>query len=270
VAAYNIFPSRDEASGPQLFLLPAESFLIHVTPKSVLVYIYPLRLEGFGSVQAVNLLPSEDDTRETQLNDPEPICSIQVTPKSVLVCIYPPFNPTAKFLPSEDDATHVQSREEARCVQVSPELALTNIKLLLAIATTLRPSSDEAIPFHCREPALIAAVQIITGVAEILAEGSESPIEFIATTVKIYGVPFVNPFIVVVVDVVDTFPFMLDTLYPVIAKPPFDGTFHERTTEREATAPDKVGLAGTVPGIREILDDATESPTAFTAITEKV
>ena len=53
--------------------------VVHVTPESADVYIYPL----FTPAYSVTL--SEDIAREAQSRAPEPVRSVQVTPESVLV-----------------------------------------------------------------------------------------------------------------------------------------------------------------------------------------
>jgi hypothetical protein len=118
----------------------------------------------------------------------------------------------------------------------------------------------------------------------VIVDPSESPILFLAKTVKVYGIPYVNPviFIVVnvVVDVVVVIPFVLETVYPVITEPPFDGTFHERRTEKSLATPVTVGLTGTVglPGTVASVTGITgddvieleELPEAFMAETVNV
>ena len=101
----------------------------------------------------------------------------------------------------------------------------------------------------------------------MIVDPSESPILFLAKTVKVYGIPYVKPviFIVVnvVVDVVVVIPFVLETVYPVITEPPFDGTFHERETEVSLTIAETVGLSGTAIELEEL-------PEAFMAETVNV
>jgi len=59
---------------------------------------------------------------------------------------------------------------------------------------------------------------------------------------------------------------ILVSLYPVIAEPPFNGTFHERTTEVELAAPDKVGLVGTVNTISVYADNDGRTTPLFKRI----
>ena len=105
-------------------------------------------------------------------------------------------------------------------------------------------------------------------------EATDSPFAFFALTVKVYGVPFVNPEIVKGDEAPETvLPSFDVTVYSVIADPPlFAGAVNEITT---LSFPDAtaliVGAFGTVDGVadKDALD-RTEVPMPFVAVTLKV
>ncbi|HEY5152038.1 MAG TPA: hypothetical protein VIJ23_19940 [Mycobacterium sp.] len=90
------------------------------------------------------------------------------------------------------------------------------------------------------------------------AEAGPVPIAFVADTVNVYAVPFVNPDTVAdvaggapdtVVDACATPATYGVTEYDVIAEPPFDGADHDTTADPfPATADTPVGAPGTVTG----------------------
>ena len=83
-----------------------------------------------------------------------------------------------------------------------------------------------------REVGTLGAVGATVGVTEFEGlDDAEVPIAFIATTVKVYGVPFVRPVTIADVElpfvVVEKFPGDEVTTYEVIGEPPVDaGAVH--------------------------------------------
>ena len=112
------------------------------------------------------------------------------------------------------------------------------------------------------------------GVTAADEEAEELPMAFIATTVNVTAVPLVR---LSVADkrflTVTGLPTDGVTVYPVIAKPPFEaGAVHDTVAEalpREAETP--VGAPGTVAGVTDAeTEEAIEEPTEFLATTVKL
>ena len=106
-------------------------------------------------------------------------------------------------------------------------------------------------------------------------EATESPTEFLATTVNVTAVPPVNPVSVAVrtLPTVTAVPADGVTVYPVIAAPPFiSGAAHVTVAELiPATAETSVGASGTVFGVTEVdAEEDTEEPAEFIATTVNV
>jgi len=115
-----------------------------------------------------------------------------------------------------------------------------------------------------------------TGVTDADAEDAELfPIAFVAVTVKVYAVPFVNPetTIGLVAPVPVNPPGEEVTVYPVIADPPFEaGALNATETCAFPKVPTAaVGAPGTVAGVTDAdAEDAEPFPIAFVAVTVNV
>jgi hypothetical protein len=106
-------------------------------------------------------------------------------------------------------------------------------------------------------------------------EATELPFELVATTVKVYAVPFVNPVTLrgELAPVTEILPGLEVTVYPVITLPPVvPGAENETLADdTPAVAITPVGEPGTVAGVTDAeATEATELPTAFVATTVKV
>jgi hypothetical protein len=109
-------------------------------------------------------------------------------------------------------------------------------------------------------------------------EATELPTALVATTVKVYAVPFVKPvtFIGDIVPVPIKLPGLDVTVYPVTTLPPLlVGATNATLAEAfPAVATTAVGGPGTVFGTAGVTavdaTEATELPTAFVATTVKV
>ena len=126
----------------------------------------------------------------------------------------------------------------------------------------------------------VGAPGIVLGVSELDAvDEFEFPTELIATTVKVYAVPFVSP--VNTHEVLAVFT-QLDgaetdgedeTVYPVIAEPPVEaGAVQETVTCALPTVPvTPVGAPATVAGVTAVeADDELDVPIEFKATTVNV
>ena len=120
------------------------------------------------------------------------------------------------------------------------------------------------------DPGGAAAVTLLEAV-----ESTEFPAAFVARTLYVYAVPFVNPVtvqeVVVLVQVND--PGVEVAVYPVIALPPLDaGAVQLTRDEALATVPETlVGAPGTVRGVTDAeAVEALEVPLAFVAVTVNV
>jgi hypothetical protein len=106
-------------------------------------------------------------------------------------------------------------------------------------------------------------------------EAEPVPLTFVAVTVNVYEVPFVNPVTVhevVAVEHVNE-PGEDVTVYPVIAAPPVDTGAVQDTTDWVLAAPvalTAVGAPGTVEGTTAADTEATPVPDAFVAVTLNV
>jgi hypothetical protein len=124
--------------------------------------------------------------------------------------------------------------------------------------------------------AVVVTVGTVTGItATEGTEATDGPTTFVATTVKVYDVPFVNPvtFMGEVAPVAVKLPGLDVTVYIVIALPPsLAGATNATLAEVfPAVATTPVGAPGTVAGVTaDEAADATELPTAVVAITVKV
>jgi hypothetical protein len=112
------------------------------------------------------------------------------------------------------------------------------------------------------------------GVALAGADAGPVPIAFVAVTVNEYAVPLVRPVTVQLVPVPPHVapPGLAETVYPVIALPPFDGAVQASVTWLlPAVATRPVGAPGTVAGADGVAERSLErapSPTPLTALTE--
>jgi hypothetical protein len=126
-----------------------------------------------------------------------------------------------------------------------------------------------------------ATVRVILGLTVHVAAGTTAaeagevalaPAAFDATTVKVYGVPFVRPWMVhvVAVGVLHERPAGVDvTVYPVIASPPLLGALHDTSTLMSpATTVGALGVAGAVPGAMLTAVDAPLVPMTLVATSE--
>ena len=125
------------------------------------------------------------------------------------------------------------------------------------------------------EPTPLVAVPMVgaPGMTEGVAGGEAAeagpvPIGLVALTVKVYAVPLFNPLMVhdTVPVVVQVWPPLEVTEYPVMASPPFDaGAFQETTDwlfayDVPVTPVGAPGLVGTTTGLDGTEDDPTPSP----------
>jgi hypothetical protein len=101
-----------------------------------------------------------------------------------------------------------------------------------------------------------------------------SPFALVATTVNIYGVPFVRPLTVHVVSVVVAHVALSGaavTEYPVIADPFDTAAVQEIVTSRSPITPvTEEGVPGIVEGVTALETPAELFPIEFCAIAEKV
>lgn len=122
----------------------------------------------------------------------------------------------------------------------------------------------------------VAAPGIVNGVtAPEGVEGGEFPALFVATTVKVYAVPLVNPVTVSGLDapVAVAPPGLAVTVYPVIGEPPVEeGAVNDTTTCALPGVPaTAVGDPGTAAGVTELDGaEAGPAPAAFVATAVKV
>jgi hypothetical protein len=128
----------------------------------------------------------------------------------------------------------------------------------------------------------VGAPGTVFGTAGVTAvdatEATELPTALVATTLKVYAVPFVKPvtFIGDVVPVPIKLPGLDVTVYPVTTLPPLlVGATNATLAEAlPAVATTAVGGPGTVFGTAGVTEldatEATELPTAFVATTVKV
>ena len=132
----------------------------------------------------------------------------------------------------------------------------------------------EFVPATAETP--VGAPGTVAGVtATEAAEARELPAEFIAITVNVVEVPFVNPVSVAVriLPTVSALPVDGVTLYPVIAEPPSEAGAVQVTMAEALprTAETPVGAPATVAGVTEAeAKEAKEGPAAFVATTVNV
>jgi hypothetical protein len=119
-------------------------------------------------------------------------------------------------------------------------------------------------------PGTVAGVIVFVTPDEVLV-----PTAFVAVTVKLYGLPFVRPVIVIGDEppVAVKPPTFELTVYVVIADPPFElGALNVIVAwPLPAVAVPILGASGTVAGVTLLLaDDAVLVPIAFVAVTVNV
>jgi hypothetical protein len=134
----------------------------------------------------------------------------------------------------------------------------------------------DALPAVAATPAGVPGA--VAGVTELdAADDGDAPTAFVAVTVNVYAVPFVNPLTVAlvpleVVAVCAADPTKGVTVYDVIGLPPLAGAVQETVAEPlPAVAETPVGTPGTAAGVTELdAADGDPVPTAFVAVTVNV
>jgi hypothetical protein len=119
-----------------------------------------------------------------------------------------------------------------------------------------------------REEIIIS--DVFVGVDEAGDDSIELPLEFVATTVKVYVTPLVNPGTTIGDVVSDAVipPGLAVAVYEVIGEPPtlVGGVKLTATNPLPGVADIPVGASGAVPGVPETVADAALTPIALTAL----